>query len=257
MAIPIALDHPTRLTRGKVQEVTNHFLSAMGFSYFQYLRCFADGSASLLTNNTGLIEHFAYANNSPVIFSSFEKEHENAHSYWFMWDEELPEHPVSLAREKLSIYHGLTLVRRSKNYYDMIAVGLPCEQANPGGFYLNKLQAIEQFIKEFDCDNKALLETINKNPIALPEPYRDANYQSMCLTQGKVVVKGREGLTHITAQELACLRLLMQGASHKNIAKELVVSPRTVETYLHRVKIRTGFSSRHELERMMLLAAVI
>lgn len=253
MSLKISLDHPTFSLKPKIQEVTKNFLDAFGFNYFQYLRCFADGSVSLLVNNTGLMEYFQHVDNSPAVFSSFDEKHENTHSYWFLWDEELPEGPVELAREKFNLRHGLTLVRRSKNYYDMIAVALPSEQANPGGFYLNKLKAIEQFVHEFDTDNKDLIKIMHKNPIALPEPARDVNYKNICLTKGKITVHGRCGMTYVTAQELACLRLLFQDASHKEIAKLLEISSRTVETYILRVKQRTGYSSRADIERMLSL----
>ena len=257
MALQISLDHPVLMLRPKIQEVSKNFLEIFGFSYFQYLRCFADGSVGLLTNNTGLMEYFQHVDNSPVVFSSFKNEHENAHSYWFLWDEELPETPVQLAREKFNIRNGLTLVRRTKNYYDMIALALPKDHANPASFYLNKLKAIEQFIKEFDADNKDLIALMNKNPLVLPKAYRDVNYEKICLTSGKITIPGKYGLTHITAQELACLRLFIQGASHKKMAQELEISSRTAETYLLRVKQRTGLSSRVELERMMSLCAAL
>ncbi len=257
MSLQISLDHPTLMLKTKVQEVSGNFLETFGFNYFQYLRCFADGSIGLLTNNTGLMEYFQHLDNSPVVFSSFESEHENAHSYWFLWDEELPELPVQLAREKFNIRNGLTLVRRSKNYYDMIAVALPSEQANPGSFYLNKLKAIEQFVNEFDTTNQDLIELMSKNPIALPEAYRDANYAKICLTKGKITVTGRCGMTYVTAQELACLRLFVQGASYKKIAQALKISSRTAETYMIRVRQRTGLSSRAELERMMSLCSSV
>lgn len=252
MSLKISLDHPTLLLKSKISEVSKHFLESFGFNYFQYLRCFADGSVGLLTNNTGIIEYFQHVDNSPVVFSSFEQEHEKVHSYWFLWDEALPASPVQLVREKFNVRNGLTLVRRSKDYYDMIAVGLPVEQPNPGSFYLNKMKAIEQFVNEFDKDNKDLIQIMNKNPICLPENYRDVNYQKICLTSGKVTVEGKFGVTYVTIQELSCLRLLMQGSSYKHIAHMLDISPRTVETYFLRIKQRTGYSSRIELERMLL-----
>ncbi len=233
------------------------FLKTFGFNYFQYLRCFADGSIGLLTNNTCLIKYFQQLDHSPLVFSSFENEHENAHSYWFLWDEDLPEAPVQIAREKFNIRNGLTLVRRSKNYYDMIAVALPSEQANPGRFYLNKLKAIEQFANEFDANNQDLIKLMNKNPIALPEACRDANYESICLTKGRLKVAGKYGMTYITTQELACLRLFIQDASHKKIAQALEISSRTAETYLLRVKQRTGLATRSEIERMLSLGLSI
>ena len=159
--------------------------------------------------------------------------------------------PVALARERYNLHNELTLVRRCKNYYDMIAVALPYEQEHAGSFYLSKLKAIEQFINEFDKDNKDLIQVMNKNPIALPRPYRDVNYQKMCLTNGRLDVSGKYGKTDITAQELMCLRLFLQGASYKETAQLLAISARTVETYMLRVKQRTGFATRFEIEQML------
>ena len=257
MSLKFDLNHPTFLLKNKVHEASKNLLEAFGFNYFQYLRCFSDGSISCLTNNTGLFEYFQHINNEPVVFSSFENEHENAHSYWFLWDEELPSTPVQIAREQLNLHHGLTLVRRNKDYYDMIAVALPYEQENPASFYLNKLKAIEQFIFNFDLENKELIHLLNQNRIALPKAYRDVNYKEMCLTGGRIQVTGTMGATYLTVQEIACLRLLLQGATHKQIAKVLELSSRTVETYLLRVKRRTGCSSLMEMERMLYLSSVL
>ena len=254
MPIPIATDHPTLALKHQVHEISKNFLTDYGFNYFQHLRCYADGSISLLTNNTGLFEYFQEVRNAPVVYSSFNEEDKNAHSYWFLWDEALPEFPVELARKRFGIHNGLTLVRRSRSYYDMIAVGLPYEQANPGSFYLNKLKAIEQFIDDFDKDNKDLIALVARNPIALPEQYRDSNYKNICLTDGKITVTGATGQTYLTSQELASLRLLFQGASYKEIGQYLTISPRTVETYLQRIKLRTGYASREELQRMLMLS---
>jgi DNA-binding CsgD family transcriptional regulator len=257
MPLSIPLDHPIFALKSKIQEASENFLKIFGFNYFQYLRCFADGSMGLLTNHTGLIEYFQNVDNSPVIFSSFKNDHENTLSYWFLWDEELPASPVQLAREKFNLRNGLTLVRRTKHYYDMIAVALPNEAANPGSFYLNKLKGIEQFVKEFDSHNQDLIALMNKHPIVLPAAYRDINYENICLTKGKVIVAGKYEETHITTQELACLRLFIQGESYKKIAQALDISPRTVETYIARMRLRTGFFSRTEFERMLTMCSVL
>jgi DNA-binding CsgD family transcriptional regulator len=251
MAIHIPNDHPTLALKANINAVCKNFFAGTGFNYFQYLRCFADGSVSLLTNHTGLFEHFRVLDNSPVIFSSYEAQHKNSASYWFLWDEALPESPVELARKKFNLHHGITLVRRTKNYYDMIAVALPQEVANAGSFYLNKLPAIEQFIDEFDKNNKDLILLADKNPIALPAAYRDKNYQAMCLSKGKFSFRGRFDSITITAQELSCLRLWVQGASYKEIATQLQISARTVETYLKRARDKTAFSSRNDFRRMI------
>lgn len=252
MGIKITLDHPTIALKSKIQEISADFLNRHGLNYFQFLRCYDNGSIGLLTNNTGLLEHFQYVDNAPVVFSSFTDEHQSSSSYWFLWDEELPEMPVQLAREQFNIRNGITLVRRSKHYYDMIAVATPVEPDNAGAFYLNKLKSIEYFINEFEIANHELIRLMNKHPLLLPEPYRDINYKKICLTKGTVSVRGKTGESYITTQELACLRLLIQGKSYKQIAQIMDISPRTVETYLQRVKHRTGLTLQNEIELMIL-----
>ncbi|STY31736.1 transcription regulator protein, response regulator containing CheY-like receiver domain and HTH DNA-binding domain [Legionella wadsworthii] len=255
MTLNIDLNHPIFLLKNKIQEISKNLFENFGFNYFQYLRCFADGSINCLTNNTGLFEFFQQIDNEPVVFSSFETEHENNHAYWFLWDDELPSLPVHIAREQFNLHNGLTFVRRNKNYYDMIAVALPYEHPNPASFYLNKFKAIEQFIFDFDLQHKDLIQILNKNPIALPQAYRDVNYKDICLTQGRINLPGKKSPTYLTVQEISCLRLLLQGATHKQIAQILELSPRTVDTYLLRIKHRTGFTSKLEMERMLSLCS--
>lgn len=48
MALKVALDHPVFLLKSKVQEASQSLFDTFGFNYFQYLRCFADGSISEL-----------------------------------------------------------------------------------------------------------------------------------------------------------------------------------------------------------------
>lgn len=234
-----------------MHDLCANFFALHGFNYFQYLRCYKDGSFSMLSNETDLLEYFSQIVSSPVIFSSHTAEHEGLYSYWFLWDEELPTYPVSLAREKYNLHHGLTLVRRSKNYYDMIAVALPEQKRNITSFYLTKRKIIEQFINEFDKNHDNLIQLMNKYPFSLPYSYRDINYNKICLPNGRIEVVGREGAFYLTSRELACVRLLLQGATDKQIAQILHVTPRTVETYLNRVKQRSGMLYRSDLEDLI------
>lgn len=242
MSAIISRDHSLFQSRDRMKQLTRELETNFGVSYFQYLRCFNDGSVGLLLSDTSLTEYFWNQSlTTPLVYSSFKEENKQSHSYWFLWDEELPHYPVNLARE-FNIFSGITLVRRSKYYYDMIAVAMPKIVDNPGSFYLNKIHGIEQFIIKFDKTEKELLSTMNKDKIALPKVHRDENYQKICLNSEQIKIKGRNGITHVTSQEMACIRLLCSGLSQKEVAQILDISPRSVETYLYRARIRTGFS---------------
>lgn len=247
----IESNHPTLQLKTKMRDICEKFLTQHGFNYFQYLRCYKDGSCSLLTNETGLFESFTQMPAVPLIYSSYTEEHEKLHSYWFLWDEELPSFPVSYARERFNLNHGLTLVRRSKDYYDMIAVALPEQKRNIGSFYLTKHKIIEQFINGFDRTQYDLIQHVNKNPLILPTNNRDENYQKICLHQGRIGLIGCQGAFYITARELACLRLLLQGATTKQIGKVLHLSHRTVATYVNRIKLRSGAMTKADLEDLI------
>lgn len=249
--LKLSRDNPTLQLKAAIGKICGPFLNQHGLSYFQYLRCFPDGLFSLLTNHTGCFEEFSQMKNTPLIYSSFTSEHEQNHAYWFLWDEELPDFPVNYVREKHGLHHGLTLVRRSKNYYDMIAVALPHAKRNIGSYYLSKQKAIETFINEFEMNNRELIDKTSKIPIILPEPCRDRNYHKICLSSGNITLLGAEGYFQLTTQELSCIKLLKQGLSYKEIGKQLSISWRTVETYLSRAKQKSRTTSRKALIRLL------
>jgi len=231
-----------------VREASNAFLNSHGLNYFQYLRCYKDGSISFLLSDPSLFLRFIHLD-APVIFSSCQKGQSQLQSYWFSWDEELPREPVTLAREYHSLHHGLTLVKRYRDYYDMIAVAMPQDCPNPSSYYMNRMQVIEQFMTGFSIHASDLFESMRQHSVFLPEINRDVNYKSMCIETEKPYSFGD---VYITPQEWKCLTLKLQGKSYKEIANVYQLSPRTVETYLNRIKARSGVSSKVKLQELML-----
>lgn len=246
----ISFEHPIFSLEEKMREICQPFLEAQGLNYFQYARLYSDGSVSLLVNKTSLLKHFIELDYSS--FSSYKEQHHQQLSYWFLWDEELPWLPVQIGREDHQLHHGITLLRRSLNYYDMIAFAMPEERSNASSYYLCKLKIFEQFINFFEKKYGELLKIALSNPIQVPEMNRDINYEALCLKNLKrIPVIGASGPTYATSQELSCLQLWVQGAHGKEIANKLDLSSKTVETYLARIKARSGFNNRLDLLEMM------
>ncbi|HEY3653565.1 MAG TPA: response regulator transcription factor [Steroidobacteraceae bacterium] len=55
---------------------------------------------------------------------------------------------------------------------------------------------------------------------------------------------------HLSERELAVLRLLVAGLSSTHIARQLSVSPKSVDTYRHRLMVKLGVANRAELIRV-------
>jgi DNA-binding CsgD family transcriptional regulator len=61
----------------------------------------------------------------------------------------------------------------------------------------------------------------------------------------------RESSTNLSEGQKACLRLVAQGMSSKEIAKALGLTPQTVDTYVKTSMARLGVSSRREAARIV------
>lgn len=102
MSYIIDRNHSIYTLSSVIQEICAPFFRAYRFSYFQYLRCYADGSISILINRTDLFESFI-KHNYPTL-SSINENTVFKQNYFFFWDEELPVVPVTMAREQHQIF---------------------------------------------------------------------------------------------------------------------------------------------------------
>jgi DNA-binding NarL/FixJ family response regulator len=65
-------------------------------------------------------------------------------------------------------------------------------------------------------------------------------------------MRGRDPdrLDHLTPQELQIVQIVRTGATNKQIAAELYLSPRTIDYHLRKVFVKLNLSSRTELIRL-------
>lgn len=78
------------------------------------------------------------------------------------------------------------------------------------------------------------------------------------LQQYQKAAKGEaDGLRNqLTSRELEVLRLVAQGLTDDQIARQIYVSPRTVQNHLARIRDKTGLRRRSELTRWAVIHAV-
>lgn len=248
MTSPIPFDHFIFTACSDLTNACQSFFNKTGINYFQHFRIYDDGSVSGMFTNADTTRRFIELDFPS--FSSFKESDKNKHDYWFMWDEELPWLPVQIGRDN-GLYHGITKIRRGAGYYDMIGFAMPEERCSAASYYLSNLSSLEEFIISFEKDNSELMKNSANARIMMPEINRDANYKELCLDpNGKFKV----GNSYVTSREYECLRQRDEGKSAKEIARNLSISHRSVETFFARVRERTNRYDLSEIYRDVILS---
>lgn len=243
MSVPF--DHQIFNSSQDMEAICSSFFASSGLSYFQYYRCYDDGSVFALLNNTKTLKRFIELDFPSM--SSFKESDRNKDSYWFMWDEELPWLPVQIGREN-GVHHGLSYIRRTQNYFDMIGFGMSSEVSNAGSYYMSNIDKLKGFVAYFEKEHGEIIKHAQENKLIFRENNRDINYSDLCLGKNhRFEIKTSYGISYLTPQELFSLRLRNQGLSYKDIGRVLEISPRSVETYLQRIKLRTGITNFRDL----------
>ncbi len=150
------------------------------------------------------------------------------------------------ASAKQGYHEGMSYIIRHKDFYEVFVLALPNKISNAGSFYLSKISAIEHFFMQFQLENKDLLQGVLRSPLHLASHNLCENHSKLCLKQQQVQVWSKEGGAYLTPRETKCLRLIRLGYSTKKVATFLDISSRSVETYLNRIKLRTGITNRSE-----------
>ena len=109
-------------------------------------------------------------------------------------------------------------------------------------------QGDEHKLGFYKCGNKALetVQLLNCSSITANTFLEDLRKKS------KYLHKIKPELTYLTPREQECLSFLAKGDTAKEVARNLEISPRTVETHLKAIKYKTGFHSCSQLIKFFL-----
>ncbi len=107
-------------------------------------------------------------------------------------------------------------------------------------------------IEEDERQRRAILTTVQSSDDG--DRLSDELVKSLDMETGITPVAG---LDKLSKREQEVLRMVALGHTHKEIAKELGVSVKTIETYRSRINDKMGFQSRAELVRFALRAGLM
>lgn len=237
----------------------------LGIKEFGYFRLYGDGRYLYLINNKNYVMNYIDkikdqgSNFDNVIINeiSLNKDlHFSVDRDATRFDED--KDPIlHLASDfELLNLHGICKLRQ-KNYIEFYNFTFPEEVTNPAEAFLNKRMLLERFMTYFDQRASDITSSVDKNTLAALEKQFNISQisQEEALTKKIEDFLQRTSISQhigcedvrITKREMDCLRYLALCKSIKEVARALDLSPRTVETYVNNIKVKTGLSNRSAL----------
>lgn len=243
-------------------------LEKLGITYFNYINIQHDNhDRALLTNRPDWIEHF-YQCEFYRDAGAINVEHLLPKGY-FLWDElDQKDTIYKHSRQHFNIDHGITFVVKKENNTQLyiFAAENHCEHMNH--FYIHHLDLLKRFILFFHDKGAPLINEAESNKIILPE--------KQCITSSheshiRLGPKERETFLseteinryhlihnnttiYLTKKQAQCAALISTGATSKVCAKQMAISPRTVEDYLEAIKTKIANALGNRLSKTDLIA---
>ncbi len=250
MRIILPESHPMLTRTYEIQEMLDSAFPSSPLTYFQHTKVHTDGSMSGITNKPDWIKA-VYKMNIRKAYSHINTEFIDKTNYWFLWDHNLFDAPLAMARNDFNIANGICFLERKADCYYMTAFATNNTVTNALDYYLNQFDNLRNFIRHFRDTQKDLLIELEQNKIPLSKSAQDPN-KDLLLLESKAHKKRislclKKRRSYITLQEFECIKRLPLGKTAKEIAHDLKISHRTVEGYFTRVMLRTGCKNKREL----------
>lgn len=175
---------------------------------------------------------------------------------------------VATTREFFGLSQGITHIVRNKDHLSIYNFSTTTDRINLYNWFINHIDVIKLFVHYYNDKSQAILNKLDKvrqqtqnaiNPATakIVEDLlssKDEN-KKLCLktllpNEFKIDFKNKTSVLNF--REHQCLCFLLHGFSAKETAKELSLSPRTIEFYLNTIKKKLGFISASDLNKIFI-----
>lgn len=161
--------------------------------------------------------------------------------------------------KNFGINHFFDYTKEYEDHYIMAGFGTSYGKESIIDFYLNNRDLLEKFIFYFQEQASTLIKISKKleNKIIMPEYYGNNNFQlksndckvfdflKRLNSSERPTVNLRSVL--FSKRELECIKYILAGKNMREIAEQLFISPRTVETHIENMKNKFGCYKKSEL----------
>lgn len=172
----------------------------------------------------------------------------------FLWDYK----SLEKMRMSVNMWNGITFYQFTKDLLETWAFGGSLEDIGLSSFYLNNLDLLKKFFLYFKSSAKDIIDVSDKNK-TINILFHDKNQKTYKENPEKILAFNQKMLIKryciftgqkefsLSMREIDCLFYKSQGQTAKQIARNCQISPRTVESYLNNVRIKSGSENINQL----------
>ncbi|MBS7776848.1 helix-turn-helix transcriptional regulator [Acidovorax sp. CCYZU-2555] len=234
----------------EIKNICKPFLEKFDLNAFSYSRVFNDGSRSELWTDAAALEHtfhkarYIVGAYTPQYFKSDER-----YSFLKYKIETYPEglkkrykNQLIDQREYFNHDHCFLIIKHNEEFCEYFIFYAPVCNEMATNHYVNNIDELEAFCKYFVHSAEKIITVSDQHRILTTEIFTARKFQDQ-----KAIAK------KMTPREHQVARLLITGATIKDVAIELKISPRTVESHVERLKIEYGCTRKSMLIKELYL----
>lgn len=246
------------------REVCRPFLNQLNIAGFTLVRIYKDGGRLYLSNSEKWIEYYYNEN----YFTSTNYELCKSFNKVILW-KQWPKGNIKFlklikeAKENFNYEHGIHICRVNEKYADAFSLRGYINDDDVNYRYLTHFQIIEKFLDFFLLQSQSIISKAYKNRFVITETIKDIpgnnlskkncdfeeenlSYQALEIFKKNNQLLDSNGI-FFSIRESECIYLLFMGKGTKEIAKDLQISPRTVEVYLSNIKSKLNLYSKGQI----------
>ena len=237
----------------KYSDICSPLQKYFDINVFGYMKVFDNGEYLSLTNDLKWQE-FAFNNiveNSKVFQSAANQVEENNYTK-FIWPNKLLDSTFE-ALYSFNIWNGLTAFKRKENYVESWAFTSNRNNSKIQEFFIQEFATLEYFINYFNIVAKDIISTDDKKRMAsfiIPKVQVESPYKHLTDSFIRSLRIDRFHYSksdYLTPKEFLCLSHMSTGKTTKEIARDMGISYRTVESHIQDVKLKTSINCRSGL----------
>jgi DNA-binding CsgD family transcriptional regulator len=245
-----------------ISDISHQFFAHKDLNFFGHVIVYPDGKYTFLCTKHDWPKDFIEKNVPPVGFTQYNTISDGVRfpnmnrGSDFGWSDDV----TRSAKEQFNIQNPMIVFHKFADHYEGFFFDLHCQ--NVYEKYLTQFDYFEKFIHYFKDRSKKLSQKVMHEPLIVDQKYLEPHIAQTTipthhndslistlddLRPRKYFLKYQGKEVVLSAKEYASLSEWSRGKTMKQIAEELKISPRTVETYLLRILEKLNLNTKNQL----------